>query len=198
LLKRLGRYEDAIDAYDGILQIWPGYEAARNGKAAILVIRGRYDEAISLLPSGKPLTANDWVGWHIRGMVMLRKNALDDAVEFLEEAHKTIPFAREKRYFDGALGIARLRQSKFEQAALALVDSAGGLSNVLRFHAHAGMGNVARAQTLYGELKNRCPAQIIDIRDAIAGRFGLAPAVAAHNDNWIFGREMEAMLQEAA
>jgi tetratricopeptide (TPR) repeat protein len=198
LLKRLGKYEDAITAYDQILQTWPAYDAARIGKAAILVVKGSYTEALSLLPSGQPSTRNDWIAWHIRGMVLLRKNEISDAVRFFEEGRKTIPYMWEKRYFDGALSVAQLRQKKFEQASQALANAGGQLSNLLRFHAYAGMGNLDRARLIYGELTAHCPAQLIDLREAIAGRFDIVKDAAPHNDNWIFQRESEALLQEAA
>lgn len=198
LLKRLGRYEDAIAAYDEILRTWPSYESARNGKAAILVVKDRFDEALSLLPTQAPSTRNDWIAWHIRGMVLLRKNEIESAIKFFTEASLKIPFAREKRYFDGALSTAKLRQGKFEEAAEAVVESVGGLSNVLRMHAYGGMGKSESARSIYGELRARCPSQLVELRDAVAGRFGIAGIKPAHNDNWIFARESEALLQEAA
>jgi tetratricopeptide (TPR) repeat protein len=198
LLKRTGKYDDAISAYDQILHTRPDYESARNGKAAILVVKGCYNEALSLLPSVQPSTRNDWIAWHIRGMVLLRKNEIENAVRLFEEGRRTIPFASERRYFDGALSLARLQQSNFELAAHSLVNTGGGLSNILRFHAYAGMGNVERARALYVELSERCPAQLIELREAIAGRFGIAENVTPRNDLWIFGRESEALLQDAA
>jgi tetratricopeptide (TPR) repeat protein len=198
LLKRLRKYDDAIRAYDEILKIWPGYEAARNGKAAILVTRGAFDEALSLLPTKAPATEDDWIAWHIRGMILLRKNELDRAISFFEDGRKATPFARERRYFDSALSVAKMRKGEFDQAIQSLRDTVGGLSNILRFHAYAGTGNLERARLSYGELTTRCPAQLIDLREAIAGRFGIIRQVVHHNDNWIFERETEALLQEAA
>jgi tetratricopeptide (TPR) repeat protein len=198
LLKRLGKYDDAIDAYDNILSTWPNYETAKNGKAAVLVIKGQYEQAMSLLSAEMPSTRSDWIGRHILGMSYLRRNQLAQAIKIFEEGVEKIPFAREKRYFMNALSIARLRENNFEQAATSLPDTAEGLSNVIRMHAYAGMGKTARARTLYDELRNRCPIQIADLRDAIAGRYGLATDVYAANDNWIFERETEALLQEAA
>jgi hypothetical protein len=131
-------------------------------------------------------------------MVLLRKNEIENAVRLFEEGRRTIPFASERRYFDGALSLARLQQSNFELAAHSLVNTGGGLSNILRFHAYAGMGNVERARALYVELSERCPAQLIELREAIAGRFGIAENVTPRNDLWIFGRESEALLQDAA
>jgi hypothetical protein len=130
-------------------------------------------------------------------MILLRTDQIDAAVRFFEDGRKTISFAREKKYFDNALSVAQLRQKNFEKAAEALLNAGGGLSNVLRFHARAGMGDLSGARLVYGELTNNCPAQLIDLRDAIAGRFSLIRDAALQNDNWIFWRESEALLQEA-
>ena len=198
LLKRLGHYDDAIVAYDQILTVWPRYEVARNGKAAILAVRGEFDQALSLLPTDAPTTRDDWIAWHIRGMILLRKKELDRAISFFEEGRNKVPFIRERRYFDGALSVARMRKGQFEKALQSIREFSGGLSNVLKLHAYAANGDLQLAQIAYSELSNRCPAQLIDLREAIAGRFGIISKLDQHNDNWIFERESEALLQEAA
>jgi hypothetical protein len=91
-----------------------------------------------------------------------------------------------------------LRRKNFEKASETLADSGGGLSNVLRLHARAGMGDLSGARLVYGELTKNCPAQLVDLRDAIAGRFGIIKEATPQNDNWIFWRESEVLLQEAA
>lgn len=198
LLKRLGRYDDALVAYDEIMQIWPGYLAARNGKAAILVARNEFAKAEALLSDRPPASRDDWIGWHIRGMILFRRERFDEAIAHFEFGSNQTPFAREKRYFDGALSVARMRKGNFIEAVHALEGAGGGISNVLRFHAVAGAGNLDRARDHYQELAVRCPSQLIELRDAIAARYGFSGQIDHHNDNWIFQREFEALLQEAA
>lgn len=198
LLKRLGHYDDALNAYDQIIGIWPNYKAARNGKAAILVVRGQFKQAEALLPTNSPNTRDDWIAWHVRGMILLRTNDLDKAIKHFRDGGIQIPFARERRYFDSALAVARMRLGQFEGAVQALSDTEGVLPNILRFHAYAGAGNIDRAKATYIELSTRCSAQLVDLRDAIATRFGIIQELVHHNDNWIFERESEAILREAA
>jgi hypothetical protein len=131
-------------------------------------------------------------------MILIRTNHLDEAIEHFSDGAIRVPFARERKYFEGALALARMRKGQFGGAVQALADSGGGLSNILRFHAYAGAGNLERAKTYYIELSSRCPGQLIDLREAIATRFGISQKVAHHNDNWIFERESEAILREAA
>jgi tetratricopeptide (TPR) repeat protein len=198
LLKRLGRYDEALEAYDQIIQVWPDYLAARHGKAAVLVVRGRVSEAEQLLPAAFPSTRDEWIAWQIRGMILLARDDLDAAVQHFQSGLDRTPFAREKRYFARGLCAARLRKGEFQGAVGAVENLGGGLSNILRFHALAGMGRLDQARASFRELTTKCPQQLIDLKDAVAGRFGFAFSAAHHNDNWIFGREAEALLQEAA
>jgi len=70
---------------------------------------------------------------------------------------------------------------------------------VLHFHALAGAGDTDRANSYFVELATKCPSQLIELKDAIAARFGFSDQISHHhNDNWIFDRETEALLQEAA
>jgi tetratricopeptide (TPR) repeat protein len=198
LLKRFGQYDDALQAYDEIIKISSGYIAARNGKAAVLVVRGEYEQAESLLPTKVPETRDDWIAWHIRGMILFRKNEFQRAVDHFREGEARTPFARERRYFKSALGLARLRIGQFKEATEDLQESSGPLATILRLHAYAGMGDKERARRLFIELTENCPVRLFDLRDAIASRFGTASEAVHHNDNWIFDRESEALLQEAA
>jgi tetratricopeptide (TPR) repeat protein len=199
LLKRLGKYDDALAAYDEIIAIWPRYATAKNGKAAILVVQRQYDAALKLLPNGAPSTRDDWIAWHVRGMALLRRGKIDEAVQHLEKGKDETPFVRERRYFERALSVARLHQGAFKKAFDALADSgASSLSNILRLHAYAGMGSLAQAKSLYTDLSGRCPPQLVELKDAIASSFGLTSVVAYHNDNWILDRELEVLLQNDA
>jgi tetratricopeptide (TPR) repeat protein len=199
LLKRLGHYDDALEAYDEIIALAPDYSMAKNGKAAILVVRREFESALKLLPSGPRSTRDDWVAWHIRGMIILRRGQIEEAIEHFERSKNETPFVRERRYFERALSVARLHQGEFKKAFDALADSGtGGLSNVLRLHAFSGMGHLAEARSVYADLTVRCPPQLVQLKDAIASKFGLTNIAAYHNDNWILDRETEAILQEAA
>ncbi|WP_326897224.1 tetratricopeptide repeat protein [Bradyrhizobium sp.] len=199
LLKRLGKYEDALMAYDEIIRIAPSYAAARNGKAAILVVRGEHAAALSLLPTNDPATRDDWIAWNIRGMALIKGGELARGIEHLEQGRKQTPFARERRYLERALSVARMQTGDFNHAVNVLREVGGlGLSNILRLHAYAGDGQLVEAQTAYELLSITCPSQLLDRRDAIAARFGLIKSDQRHaNDNWIFRRETEALLQAA-
>ncbi|WP_346295144.1 tetratricopeptide repeat protein [Rhodopseudomonas sp. P1] len=198
LLKRLKMDEDAIDAYNQIIKISPNYRSARNGKAAILAALGDYAAADALLPVGLPATRDDWIAWHIRGMILLRKGFYDQAIKHLEHGSNQSTFIRERRYFARALSIAQMRKGEFEKAFKILETTGGGISNVLRLHALAGAGSIDHAKAVYHELSSRCPSRLVALRDAIAAKFGISSEPVHYNDNWIFEAESDELLREAA
>jgi hypothetical protein len=88
----------------------------------------------------------------------------------LEEGRSQTPFAREKRYFERALSVARMRKGEFVDAVAVLQEVGGqGLSNILRMHAYAGTGRTEDAENAYRQLSLRCPAQLVDLKEAIGG-----------------------------
>jgi tetratricopeptide (TPR) repeat protein len=198
LLKRLGKYSDAIAAYDDILKTWPAFPMAKHAKAAVLVVMGKFSEAERLLPSEYPRTHDEWVGWHVRGMILLRTGKLADAIGHFRDGGMKTPFVRERRYFQSALCLAQMQIGEFDKAADAIDEPRSALPKILHFHALAGTGKHEQAIAVYRDLSKNCPARLVHLRDAIAARFRIVADRTPHNDNWIFGKEAEALLQEAA
>jgi tetratricopeptide (TPR) repeat protein len=198
LLKRLGYYDDALRAYDDIIDLWAGYAAAKNGKAAILAVRGEFELAEALLPVGLPRTRDDWVASHIRGMILLRKSDVAAAIAHFEWARRTTPFSRERRYFERALAAARIRRGEFSKAVETLEEGQGALTNIIKLHAYAAEGRLEKARVALTEVVSDCPESLVELREEIAARFRLIPSPPHHNNNWIFAREEEALLQDAA
>jgi tetratricopeptide (TPR) repeat protein len=198
LLKRLGHHREALDAYDQIISVWPDFPTARFAKAAVLVLIGDLESAGALLPQTPPKTREDWIAFHIRGMILLRKKKFDEAIVHFSEGSAKIPFKRERRVFDGALCVARIQKGLFQAAATAVERVPGEIPRVLHFHAVTAAGQRARSKEVYKRLSIDCPPQLIELAREIAARFKLIDQPPAHNDNWIFDTETELLLQEAA
>jgi tetratricopeptide (TPR) repeat protein len=96
LLKLLGHHRQAIEAYQMIIDRRPDYESAKYGKAAVHVALRQFDEADRLLPKGKPTSLSEWVGFHIRGMMHLKKGEVDAAIKIFEEGMRDNPFHRQR------------------------------------------------------------------------------------------------------
>jgi tetratricopeptide (TPR) repeat protein len=202
ILKRLGRSQEALDAYDQVLEVWPRFPVARNSKAALLVAMGRFDEATALLPAGLPQTEAEWVAYHIRGMIMLKTGASDEAVRHFTRGSIEPSFSRIRHYFYNALAIERIRSGKFTEAAQIIRAFDGhtaddAVSNILLFHAEAAERLPSTAALLVHLGSQQAPI-IIQLRDEIAARYGITTSKPLHDLNWIIDRQFEAVLLDAA
>lgn len=194
LLKETGDFDGAIKLYDQIIGKWPGYYSAKHAKAAILVVRGLYVEADRLLPRDTPQTYDEWIGFHVRGMMLLRQGELEAAITHFTMGSLNVPYARERRYFENALAVAYLRRREYP-AAIKLIDRvAGPMGNVIQLHAYAAVGRRGEAQSAYERTQENCPAQLIELRDELAARYHLSATQPHHDETWIFHQECESML----
>jgi tetratricopeptide (TPR) repeat protein len=198
LLKELGRFREAIEAYDVLIQRNPNGLRTRNAKAAVLAIMRRHDEALALLPEGEPQTREEWVANHIRGMIYLRRGKPDLATELFERGLRQIPFAKERRYFENALAVARLKMKRFEQAIECLSDGQEPLTKVLRMHALAGLQLLTAARETFQLLESSCPPRLVPLRNELAARYKLSLKQPRHNSRWVFDEECQGVLLQAA
>ena len=93
-MKELGHLEEALSAYEKDAELNSYNLGARFSKAAILVVMGRFEEAEGLLPTEAPRTRDEWIAYHIRGMILLRSGNLDDAFEIFKTGLESNPFVK--------------------------------------------------------------------------------------------------------
>src|SRR5205814_863879 len=79
VLKAQGRLVESLDAYNEIRTRHPDDEVARNGRSCVLAALGRYEEALESLSIGDPIGLQGWIGFYIRGMVLLRTKRIEEA-----------------------------------------------------------------------------------------------------------------------
>ncbi len=198
LLKELGRLDDAIAVYERIIAQRPGFLSARLGKASVLVVQKRYVDALRLLPTEAPRTADEWIAHHIRGMILLRTDKIPEAIRLFEEGARSVPFSAERDYFQNALAVARLRLGQYEPALKEIRVGARETGKVLMMHALAALRRKSEAMDVYNKLPTASsPPYVIDLRDEIAARFALGPTRPEHDQQWLFDKECEAMLLAA-
>lgn len=198
ILKELGELKEAAAAYDKLMMRYPGKQAIRNSKAAVLAALRRYEDALALLPEGEAQTREEWIAQHIRGMIHLRRGNNDLAIRLFENGIAKIPFAHERRYFEIALAVARLRMKKFDQAVDFLGKGSEPLTNVLRMHALAGLKRLDQAQDVLRGLETTCPQNLRKLKDELAARYSLSRRQPKHDARWIFDEECRSALLEAA
>jgi tetratricopeptide (TPR) repeat protein len=198
LLKELGKFRDALDAYDALIKRNPISLALRNAKASILVVLQRYDEAQRLLATGTPETREDWISYHIRGMILLKKDMLSPAIRHLKKGLELIPFADQRKYFQNALAIATLRQDQYYEATQYIGGSRESITDALRIHAFGGLKRLDQASQAYTRLLQVCPPNLVPLRNELAAKYKLTGSLPSHDGRWIFEQECQNVLLEAA
>jgi tetratricopeptide (TPR) repeat protein len=198
LLKELGKLQDALDAYNGLIRRNPVRPNLRHAKAAILVAMHRFEEAEKLLPINTPETRDDWIAYHIRGMILLRKDMLGPAIQHLKKGLDSIPFADERKYFQNALAVATLRQRQYNEAAHYLEGSREPITEALRIHVFGELRRPVQASQAYSRLLTICPPNLVPLRDELAAQYRLVNSLPCHDMQWIFEEECQNVLLEAA
>lgn len=200
VLKAKWQLDDALTAYNEIIANHPDDPIARNGRSCILAALGRYDEAIEYLPDRNLLTLQDWIGYHIRGMILLRTGKLGGAIQIFNDGVQNTSWPLQREYFRNALAVAWLRGREFEKASKALegIDSPQlqPAANVLRLHAFGAQGNLKRATAAYNSLATSPHLRSNELTQELRHQFLLGEA-PRYNEDWIFDQEVKIVLLAA-
>jgi len=122
---------------------------------------GRYKDAEMLLPTLEPQTRNDWIAYHIRGMILLKTGMRNEAIALFKKGVRTIPFADEVKYFKNALAIANLQVNNFQEAAHDLAMDEEPLTDILRMHIFSEVDRILEAKEAYQRVKECCPSFLV-------------------------------------
>jgi tetratricopeptide (TPR) repeat protein len=90
-LTELGRYQDALEAYNQAIESEPDYAWAWGRKGRTLRLLERYDEALDCYTKALELNPKDAWSWNGKGIVLDRLRRLDDALQHFEQATKVEP-----------------------------------------------------------------------------------------------------------
>ncbi len=198
LLKELGNFREALEAYNLLIKRNPAKPSLRYAKAAILVAMREYAQAENLLPTRAPETREDWIAYHIRGMILLKKDMLIPAIKHLKIGLNSIPFADERKYFQNALAVATLRQRQYHEATQYLRGGPEAIADALRIHAFGELKKLDQASQAYRRLLEVCPPNLVPLRNELAATYKLVNKTARHDWRWIFEEECQNVLLEAA
>jgi len=200
VLKALNRLPEALEAYEQAMAQHPEDVVAKNGASCVLAALGLWERALMLLPQSPPVTEQDWIAYHIRGMIHLRRGELDRATEIFEygAAHNPRPTSRE--YFRTALALACLRKREYERAARVLDEVTSPVlqspANVLRLHAYGAQGDCKRTIEVYSQLPENPEPIVADLQQELHRRYVLF-ATPEHDEDWVFDKETHYILLAA-
>jgi tetratricopeptide (TPR) repeat protein len=179
---------------------------ARNGLCGVLFALGRFNEALEKLPTDNLTSLNDWIGYHIRGMIMLRKGNLAEAIRIFEKGEKEDPLPASREYFRSALAITRLRQGEFKQAGELLDRVTTPILqpaiNLFRAHTFGELTMFPQAEAAFLKYKNAPISKTIagyqrkstfELALEVESRY-VTSRVRNKPDDWVFDREEELLL----
>ena len=199
MLKAKGLLDDALAAYDEVFLRFPNEEIARNGRACILAAFGRFDEALEFLPDKTVVSLQDWIGQHIRGMILLKMRKRNEAIGLLNEGLQDCPWPVQKEYFRAALVVAWLRGGDFTKAKQHLDDVKApqlqAAANVLRLHVFGAEGNLQSANKVFQSIA-ATPLHLNQLTQELQRRF-LLHEQPHHDDEWISDQEVDLFLLAA-
>ena len=159
---------------------------------------GKYDEALKLLPEGFPKFADDWVDFHIRGMISLGLGKVSEAVDVFRTGLLDAPFYQQKQYFRTALAAAMLRQREWSSAIAILDKSEPKPANyLLLVHAFAMLGDMKSAKRSFEAVNDNVASPLTILKKEIGAKFGLSTDQPTQDDDWIFKKEAEIVLWAA-
>ena len=193
VLKAMGNLPDALRAYEEATKAHPENVVAKNGLANVLAAMGRWDEALACLSDALPGTAQDWIGFHLRGMILLRSGNLAAAEQIFEHGVQQDPGAASRDYYRTGLAVVRLRRRQYRSVLELLAQVSLPLfqvpANVLRTHALCFEGDVAGAAATHALLPNHGLPVYVDLRDELGRRcLGEPPR---HDEAWLIDHEIE-------
>jgi tetratricopeptide (TPR) repeat protein len=184
----------ALAAYDQIRREHPYDAMAKNGIACILAVMGQPLEALELLSDKIPGREQDWIGFHIREMILLQSGKVDKAITIFERGANDSPGTIRRDYYRGALALARLHLRDYAATATVLEQIASPLlrtqTTVLRIHSFGAQEQFTRAAEAYKQLPRKTPPIIADLLEELRRRF-VDRDPPQHDEAWLIRRELD-------
>jgi tetratricopeptide (TPR) repeat protein len=150
---------------------------------------------------------NDWIGFHIRGMCLLKLGRLAEAIKVFEVGVERCFWPRQRDYFASGLAIASLRQGKNDEASRVLIEvdkrhaelaarneivvAPGPL--LVRVHVWGVCGDAERAQQTFERLPESLPQTEQETKDELEHRH-ILHLPPKQSDAWLIDRLCDCLL----
>ncbi|WP_323801652.1 tetratricopeptide repeat protein [Parasphingorhabdus sp.] len=200
ILRRLGNVDEAFKIYQKAFEKQPYNTSLKNGLLSINIYMLSFDAAQDNFIEGTPRTRDEWRNSHLQGMYYVRKNELAKAAELFETGLANCPFAGERRMFGAGLTSVNLRIGG-QSTAVKVSEACNGnpTTELFRFHALAKENEKGPARALFEILKESyLPENYNEVRDEIARQYNVVPITATRSESWIYDRQDDILILEAA
>jgi tetratricopeptide (TPR) repeat protein len=194
VLKALGQFNQALAAYDAVIADHPEDAFARNGRSYVLAALHRYEEALKNLPEGSLDTLQDWIGYHIRGMILLRTGHLDEAFTIFEQGVISNPWPLSREYFRTTLGIVWILRHNYLKASEVLEEVRDPLlqsqADILLIHSYGEMEKPDLAAQAYDRLTANPLFHADELTDELHQRY-IARQGGKRDNAWVSEQEID-------
>src|SRR5262249_40725302 len=146
-----------------------------------------------------PATLSEWISYHIRGVISLRKGDLDAALKIFEWGSRENPWINNKASFETALAGVKLRQAQYKQATdlhhQNFDPAVKPIAQIFQLHAYSKLRDVKKATLTFKTLLERCPPILRPVRDELGVQCGLLSRnTTPKSDQWLFDQESNSLL----
>jgi tetratricopeptide (TPR) repeat protein len=185
VLKEMGQLDRALAEYERITDQFPLDRVARTGRATLLILNNRFEEARRLMSEQELVSRDDWIDYHVVAISYLREGNFKEAIPRLDFGLKNAVWTDVNTYFATALGFAKILNRDFVAAEQVLTSNVVPLHSfqkqshlILIGHSQAAQGKVEKAARTLNEVPNTGNPTVVNIKDALAKRYNLAPGQA--------------------
>jgi len=197
VLKAQGNLSGSLAAFDEVIAAHSGDAFAKVGRASVLVLMEQWDKALADLPTTEPHSFDDWIQYHIRGMIAFRRNDLITAEAVFERGVFECPFADSRIFFENALAMVRLKQGRLEDArTLAERNLKGrwqGPMTAVLVHIKGRIGDLKSARESFGELPPPPNPSVAEAFAELRRRYVLCEP-PEHDEEWLISREVNYLM----
>ncbi len=191
VLKAVGRLPEALEAYQATVQDFPQDVVARCGLAGVFLALGQFDEAFGLLSARPPQTRDEWISFHMRAAVEMKRGRFKEA-DALFARGAQCPWADVRTGFIATRALLRVRTKRLEAAAELIRSEQSPVAKVIRIDIYRRMGRKSEARPLLRELRDCKVAKVIEITRDLEE--SMRPGGRRFSDDEFFEREFELVL----
>ena len=196
MLRELNRLPEALRAYEQTLAQHPENAVAKNGRATVLMHLKRFEEALAQISISNPVSRQDWIGYHLKGMIYLRMGDWKSARGIFAQGVTANLRPKEAGYYHTALALCELRDRRWDASLKCLeavvVPRLQEPANVIRAHIFGASSRPRDCEASLTTLGRFPSTRVHIVAEEIRHRF--LENAPRQDEQWLLAREEEMLL----